>query len=113
MAALQSAVSQLSEMLSAPYASQIPFYATPEYRIAEALLQIPEVESVYIAPSAEIVRVWTIIDGDDEQVYDTIYAKEQSLIQTLQERFDFHVIARRGRDLRSLITLNCQGWRRL
>jgi hypothetical protein len=112
MAAIQSAISQLSEMLSVPYTSQVSVFATPEIRIATRLLRIPQVESVFVDRSSEIIRVWTVIDHDDEAVCDAIYSQEQYLIQDLQEQFDFHVIARGGRELRSLITLNCGGWAR-
>ncbi len=95
-----------------PYAAQACLAATPEYRIAKRLLSLPQVESVYINRSTDIIRVWTIIDDDDESVADAIYDQERLLIHELQEQFDFHVIARQGRALRSLITLNCRGWGR-
>lgn len=99
-----------AEALYPQYASQASVYATPESRVATRLLKIPKVESVYIHRKSDIFEVWTIIDQDDESVTDSIYEIERSLIRDLKESFDFHVVARSGRPLRSLITINYRGW---
>ncbi len=75
-------------------------------------MRVPQVESVYIDRADDMIMVWTIINDDEEAVCDAIYNEEKRLIQDLQERFDFHVIARRGRELRSFISLSCRGWAR-
>jgi len=84
-----------------------------ERTTAETLLELPLVESVYINQTGSTSRVWTIIDGDDDEVRDTIYKKEKDLINKLPEcRFDFQVVARRGRPLDSLLTFTCHEWNR-
>jgi hypothetical protein len=81
--------------------------------VAKKLLSVPEAEYVYVSNGNDGVRhVWTIVDSPPEAVYDAIYDQEKELIQAFKTtEFDFHVIAREGRPLRSVITLSCQGWR--
>jgi hypothetical protein len=79
--------------------------------ITNHLLRVPSVETVYVEQNADIVRVWTIVDDPAEHVYDQIYDTEKALINQFNSvRFDFSVVPRKGRETRSLITLNCPGW---
>jgi len=81
--------------------------------ITNHLLAVPSVETVYVEQGGDIVRVWTIVDDPTEDVYDTIYDQEKAVIhQFNNQRFDFSVVTRRGRETRSLITLNCPSWTR-
>lgn len=81
--------------------------------VADALLSIQAVDTVYVDQSTESIRVWTIVDDPAEYVYDQIYDAEKSIIHRFQGvRFDFLVVPRKGRETRSLITLNCPGWTR-
>src|ERR1700723_3871461 len=87
------------------FASQVSVFVSAETRIARALLAVPQVESVYINRTKDITRVWTIIDAAEEQVFDAIYQREQTVISDLApDRFDFHVVARQGRPLRTILT---------
>ena len=79
--------------------------------ITNHLLAVPSVETVYVEQGTDIVRIWTIVDDPAEYTYDQIYDSEKSIIDRFKSvRFDFSVIPRKGRDTRSLITLNCPGW---
>jgi hypothetical protein len=83
----------------------------PEQQIAGRILRgVPQVEVVFVDRSAEVTRVWTIVDVDDEVVSDAIYAEERKLIRDFHDRFDFHVLAREGRSLSTLMTFRCGGW---
>jgi hypothetical protein len=94
-------------------ASQVSSYVSPEFLIARHLLSIKEVESLYIHTSQEMTRVWTVVDDPPEQVFDAIYDRERVVIRELApDRFDFHVVARKGRPLRSVLTLGYCMWMR-
>jgi hypothetical protein len=81
--------------------------------IAASLLAIPSVEAVYVDHHGDIVNVWTVVDDPSEYEFELIYDRELSLIRRFcDHRFDFSTIARKGRDIRSLISLTCPGWRR-
>jgi hypothetical protein len=88
-------------------------FALIPHVVAKKLLSVPETEYVYVSNGNDGVRhVWTIVNSPPESVYDAIYEQEKELIEAFKTvEFDFHVIAREGRPLRSLITLSCQGWR--
>jgi hypothetical protein len=93
--------------------AQVTFAAIP-VALADTLLSVPETEYVYVSNGRDgVYHVWTIVDSPPEHVFDAIYNQEKLIAQrfTLLE-FDFHVIAREGRELRSFITLSCQGWRK-
>jgi hypothetical protein len=88
-------------------------FALIPHVVAKKLLLVPETECVYVSNGKDGVRqVWTIVDSPPEAVFDAIYDQEKELIQAFKTtEFDFHVIAREGRPLRSVITLSCQAWR--
>jgi hypothetical protein len=68
------------------------------------------VETVYVDHNAQSVHVWTIVDDPAEYVYDQIYDAERSIIKKFKSvQFDFLVVPRKGRDTRSVISLNCPG----
>ena len=105
---------QLAGILASQFQQQffVPgVTVSPEQIIAGTILGVEGVEIVYVDRSSDLTRVWTVIDVDDEAVCDLIYAKERELIHYyFSDRFDFHVVARQGRSLRSLITFSCDGW---
>ena len=79
--------------------------------ITGRLLAIPAVETVHVDQSAAPVRVWTVVDNPPEDVFDAIYDCERSIINQFDhERFDFHVVSRKGRSTRSFISLACPAW---
>lgn len=93
--------------------TQVSPYVDAEYRIAGNLLMVPQVESVVIRREDSITRVWTVVDADDDQVFDAVYDRERIIIRDLSpERFDFHVVARKGRPLRSVMTMGYRIWQR-
>lgn len=72
--------------------------------VAEAFEGMNRLEGVYVVPSGEILRVFTVIDDDDEATYDLIYDRERSLIRRYGGvHFDFNVIARRGRPIAEIV----------
>jgi hypothetical protein len=79
--------------------------------LANRLLSTPEVESVYIKKIDNAFHVWTIVDTADDAVLEVIFEGEKSLMERFPSMdFDFNVVERRGQNLRSVITLSCQGW---
>jgi hypothetical protein len=65
--------------------------------------ELPPLEGVFAIHSGGFLTVYTIVDGDDDSAYDLIYERERSLIREFSDiRFDFNVIARRGRSLATL-----------
>ncbi len=98
--------------LEAQQAQYLPALV-PQY-IANRLLRQHAVEYVFVSEQKGVFSVWTVVDLADESEYDAIYLEEAAIIQDLQPReFDFHVVTRRGRPLRNIITLSCRGWRNL
>jgi hypothetical protein len=84
-----------------------------DQEITAALTNISDVEELYIQRSGETVQVFTIIDSDKEETYDLIYDAERSLIREFHSnRFDFNVIARRGRDVSEIIGPMAPAWQR-
>ena len=86
-----------------------------ESNIGESFADIREVESVYVVRSGDVLRVYTVVDDTDEDGYDRIYAREQSIIRDFKSTslsFDFNVISRRGRDVSELVNFLTPAWRR-
>jgi hypothetical protein len=107
-----SANSLAAKVVGASMQTQVALALIPTC-IADYLLEIPATECVYVQANDGMVQVWTIVDAPEESVFDAIYAREKDLIDEFKPiRFDFHVIAREGRQLRSIISLSCQGWRK-
>lgn len=68
---------------------------------------------MYVIPGEEGVCVMTIVDQEDDRVYDLIYAKELQLAREIPgARFDFSVIARRGRPIEQIMGQNRATWER-
>ncbi len=83
-------------------------------KITSRLLSEPAVETVYIDRRSKVTRVWTIVDDPLEDVYDSIYEREASIVREFQgEHFDFSVMARKGRETRSFMSFRCPGWTRI
>lgn len=73
-------------------------------RIGAAFAEVGCVEGVYAMKSGEKLTIFTIIDEEEEDAYDSIYEQERHLIREFGEvRFDFNVIARRGRSIAHII----------
>jgi hypothetical protein len=69
-----------------------------------ALATMSGVAGVYCLPKGELFQVFTIIDDDDEALYDEIYERERSLIRQFEGvHFDFNVIASRGRSIEEIV----------
>lgn len=95
-------------------AQQVQYLSTiaPQY-IANRLLRKTAVEYVFVEESKGVFHVWTVVDVAQESQYDAIYSEEAAIISDLRSaEFDFHVITRRKRPLREVITLSCRGWRK-
>ena len=81
-----------------PAASQL------DRRIGEAFAQVDHVEGVYAVRSGKNLTLFTVIDEDEEETYDSIYEQERKLIREFGGiRFDFNVIARRGRSIVEIV----------
>jgi hypothetical protein len=83
--------------------------------IADMLLGVSGVEYAFVEIQAGgVFHVWTVVDNPQDEVYDAIYDREKLIIKQFHPiPFDFQVIARRGKDLRSVISLACRGWRKI
>lgn len=84
-------------------------------QIAKVLGTVPEVESVYIfsGEAPESFRVMTIVDQEDDRVYELIYDRELQLAREMPAaQFDFSVLARRGRAIEQIAGLNQAAWER-
>src|ERR1035441_4500643 len=80
---------------------------------AETFGGIDRVEGVFVAPSGDVLSVFTVIDGDDDETYFVIYDRERSLIRRFGGiHFDFSVIARRARSLADIVGCSAPVWRR-
>jgi hypothetical protein len=84
-----------------------------DMNLAETFGGIDRVEGVFVAPTGDVLSVFTVIDDDDEETYDRIYDRERSLIRRFSGvHFDFNVIARRGRSLADIVGSSTPVWRR-
>ena len=84
-----------------------------DVNFAETFGGIDRVEGVFVAPSGDVLSVFTVIDDDDEETYDRIYDRERLLIRRFGGiHFDFNVIARRGRSLADIVGCSAPVWRR-
>ena len=84
-----------------------------EYSIGAAFADIQAVEQVYVRRQGDLCDVTTVIDNEDEDAYDLIYDHERNLIRSHRDlRFNFHVIARRGRPLEEIAGRNQPIWHR-
>jgi hypothetical protein len=62
----------------------------PNNSIADDLLSVAAVETVYVDENRQSVSVWTIVDDPAECVYDQIYDAERSIIKKFKSvQFDF------------------------
>ena len=73
-----------------------PMPAT-DSEIAGRLRRVPQVEAVYVIHGDEQgLRVLTVVDQEDDDVYELIYQEELQVAQSLPSVvFDFNVVARR------------------
>lgn len=82
--------------------------------IASCLRAIPQVEAVYVLHAGEDgLRVLTVVNEENDDVYERIYRKELQVAQSLPSLlFDFTVVARRGRPITSIVGKNPPVWAR-
>jgi len=81
--------------------------------IVNAFAQIPEVEGIYLRQSGSMLRVFTVVDEENDSAFEKIYQKERSLAHSSPDfQFDFNVIARRGRDVQEFVGANVPLWQR-
>ena len=82
--------------------------------IAHVLESVPQVERVYVFPESEgAFSIVTVIDADDDDVYDQIFDRERQLIHSLPcHHLAFKVIARRGRPIDEFVGSSTPVWQR-
>ena len=82
--------------------------------IASCLQAIPQVEAVYVFHDGdEGLRVLTVVNEEDEDVYERIYRKELQVAASLPSiLFDFNVVSRRGRTVKAIVGDNLPVWAR-
>lgn len=84
-----------------------------EQAVASSLANVPAVERVYVNWRGDSCNVVTIINEEDESAYDNIYDHERGLIHANKSvRFDFHVVARRGRPIHEVAGYAAPVWDR-
>lgn len=84
-----------------------------EQTIGSAFAGIPAVESVHVSQRDGLYRVFTITADEDEGIFDQIYDQERAIIRQFSGlRFDFNVLARRGRPVHELLTFATPTWER-
>jgi hypothetical protein len=76
--------------------------------IGHEMKLVPQVERVFVSREDEtgrVLRVTVVVDSRDAEVRASIYKREQAVMDEMKNfEFDFHIIAREGRPLASLIT---------
>jgi hypothetical protein len=84
-----------------------------EETIGSILAEVPAVERVYVSHYGNSVRVMTLINDDEDDVYDQIYVIERRLIRDHPTYdFDFRVVARRGRPEEEFMYTDAPVWQR-
>lgn len=80
--------------------------------IVDSLQALPEIERVYVVRGyGEGVRVLTVVDEEEDAVYERIYEKELQISDNLPSvLFDFSIIARRGQPIDLLMGQNAPIW---
>jgi hypothetical protein len=71
--------------------------------IGRAFLDLDAVEQVYVYAEGPTLRVFTIVDTDDEDVYDYIYDRERVVMRCVDAKVHFSVIDRRGRPIQEIV----------
>jgi len=81
--------------------------------IGQAFEPVPEVEQVVLAQNGDVLRVFAVIDSDeDDAVYDRLYERERLLKTLHASKMRFSVIVRRGRKAEDLIGNRLAVWQR-
>jgi hypothetical protein len=84
-----------------------------KHGICGALSEIGAVESIHVLSGGPVWRVYTVVNDDDDEIFDQIYGREQSIIRSFTDaHFDFNVIVRRGRPVEELLSLGAPAWQR-
>src|SRR5665213_23319 len=84
-----------------------------ERTAASAFEGIEEVESVYIRQRAAVASIVTVVNDENDAVFERIYECESSLRRRMPNlKFDFNIIVRRGRDVREFVGANVPIWQR-
>lgn len=77
--------------------------------LAEKLLDITDVEAVFISLEKKSINIWTVINKLDRAIRGKIYDVEYEILATLQDfQFDFHVICRDGRGIEEVRPSNTE-----
>lgn len=81
--------------------------------IIDTFSKVPAVEQIYSERDADYYQITTIIDAENEDAYKDIYAQESELIREFGcLKFDFRVVARRGRPLHEVAGASIPIWHR-
>lgn len=84
-----------------------------DQEIVSAFEGIPEVESVYVLHRGDVLKVFTIVNDDSEQLSDQIYDRELELGRRRSDiHFDFNLVARRNRPIHQLLGSYTPVWER-
>ena len=89
---------------------QISFSARPIFSVETCasieLSLVPEVEHIFIERESDgEFRIITVVDKRDAGVREKLYAREECLMEAYPGiKFDFHIVARMGRDLDDVMT---------
>src|SRR5688500_2909666 len=84
-----------------------------EKTLGKAFSDIPHVESVFVFNEQDAVRVFTVIDEDDDAAYRGIYEREIEIARQFDPHtIEFRVIARRGRPVEEIVGSRIPAWQR-
>jgi hypothetical protein len=75
-------------------------------KVASAFREIPQVEAVFLFQHGDLLRVFTVVNQEDEQVYSRIFKRERELATKFRpRRFDFQIVTRRGQPIEGFLTI--------
>jgi hypothetical protein len=80
--------------------------------IERAFSDVDAVEGVYVCGNGPVLRFFTVINEEREDVYDLIYEREKSVRRSINEKLRFNVIARRGRCIGDVVSGCTPVWQR-
>ena len=87
--------------------------ASLDQEIASAFEEISGVEGVYVFHRGDVLKVFTVVNEDSEQLSDQIYDRELELGRRFSDiRFDFNLVARRNRPIHQLLGPYAPVWER-
>jgi hypothetical protein len=81
-------------------------------KVASAFREIPQVEAVFLFQHGDLLRVFTVVNQEDDEVYSRILNHESGLkIKFQPTRFDFQIVTRRGQPIEGFLTMP-PAWKR-